>query len=102
MPTNGKGPEKIKDDQQFLVRAAVTYIHEPVELIESYISSLEDNRLTQIEALAENIKRMSDADYIIFGEGYSENRECRTIYDVAQRYYKLILIEKGNKLKGVS
>ena len=103
MPTKGKSPEKINDDNQFLTRAATTYIREPVELIESYISSLNDNNdLSPIEILAENIKRMSEADYIVFGEGFSENRECRTIYDVAQRYYKTILFEKGNKLKGVS
>ena len=100
MPINGKSPERINDNKLFLLRAATNHIHEEVELIESFSDT--EQGLTPIEILGENIKRMNDADYIVFAEGFEEDKECRTEYDVAMRFWKAILVEHGNKLKGVS
>ena len=100
MSIKGKRPDKIEIDKQFLLRLCSVSIHEPVEIIERKIDI--DNENIYMDLFGENIKNMSEADYVIFADGYYKDKICNMEFYIASNFYKTILFEHGNKLKGVS
>lgn len=99
LPMRGKAREEILTAQGKIIDKAFNYFNESVILIESFLS--ENAKLNPLECLGESIKRMSRADYVIFGEGYENARGCRIEYDCAREYGKKILIEHGNDFQEV-
>ena len=99
IPTKGISPEKINKNISYLLRAAASAVNGTIELIDGFVG--DKDKSESLEVLGENIKRMNDADYVVFGEGFENDKGCMTEYNIANRYWKKILIEHGNKLKEV-
>ncbi len=99
LPMRGKTREEILTTQGKIADKTFNYFNESVVLIESFLN--ENPEITPLECLGESIKRMSRADYVIFGEGYENARGCRIEYDCAREYGKKILVEHGNYFQEV-
>ena len=100
IPRN-KSPEQIAVDQDILKKLARIYINDDVTEITHYEDENVNADFQSMIVFAENIKSISEADYLICGEGYEIDKFCKLYYYVAKKFWKKILIEDGKTLKGV-
>ena len=82
MPMNGKSRKEIEQMQDDILISVCNKLNEKIEHIESYL----DNDLSPLGCLAENLKRMSTADYVVFVEGWQNARGCIIERLCAERY----------------
>lgn len=82
LPMKDKTRAEIIMEQGRLLEVASVILDEPVMLVETYI----DEELSPLECLAENLKRMSHADYVLFGEGWIGSRDCMIERECAEKY----------------
>ena len=97
MPMREKSHEEIIRERERLLELAGEYLSEPVKLIENFLSE----EVSALECLGENIKRMSEADYVLFAEGYENARGCKIELACAGKYDKKILLEEAGKIEEV-
>ena len=94
LPDNMDKDEKYTK-QKTLAEMASDYLSATVELREPYPE--EDSN--ELEILAVRLKSMSEAEYVIFPEGWELERESRIEYETAKEYGKKILLEHGEFLQ---
>ena len=99
MPMRDLFEDELPRKQVKLLELAGEYLHEAVELIDSYFSA--EYLRKPLESVGEAIKRMSDADYVVFGEGWNEARGCKIEMACAANYGKKILLEDNGNLEEV-
>ena len=97
MPTTYKTEGEIRREQEELLMLAGEYLKEPVSLVETNI----EDEVSPLECLGESIKRMSEADCVIFSDCWEDARGCRIEYACARDYGKKILVEHGGGLQDV-
>lgn len=90
--------DEIHRRQEKLLELAGEYLHEPVMLIENFIT---DSKYDPLECLGEGIKRMASADYVLFADGFRKSRRCQIELACAVKYGKQILLEDNNKIEEV-
>ena len=98
MPMMDKTQEEINREQERLLMLACEYLKEAVSQIDTYLGG---HQYTPLECLGENIKRMSEADCVIFSDCWENARGCRIEYACARDYGKKILLEHGGQLQEV-
>lgn len=81
MARGDKSPEEILRLQKNLTAAISDSMQENFELIEPYLSDCDD-----LTSLAENIKRMKDADYAVFFDDWQKARYCNIERFCAEEY----------------
>ena len=95
MPESGLTENEKYEIQKELCEEASDFLEATVELIEPCI----EEGSNEFQALASRVKSMSEADYVIFPDGWELKRECRIDYTIAGEYGKKILTGHGNKLQ---
>lgn len=80
MKTDGKSPDELMKIQKNLTAAVAENMQENLALIEPCIA--DDDVIT----LAENIRRMSEADYVIFFDEWQNTRHCKIQRFCAEEY----------------
>ena len=98
MPMRDLFEDEIRSRQQKLLELAGEYLHNPVMLIDTFIT---EGKYNQLECLGECIKRMSSADYVLFAEGFNKSFTCQLELACALKYGKKILLEDNKKLEEV-
>ena len=98
LPMRDKFEDEIRKEQRRLLDAAGEYLKEPVRLIETYQT---EGKYDALESLGECIKRMTGADYVLFGRGWDDARGCKIEMACALQYNKKILLEDGNIIQEV-
>ena len=88
MPMRDKGKEEIVKERERLLALAADTLGEPVELVESYLGQ---GDYSPLECLGESLKRMAEADFVVFGRGWEEARGCRIEHTCATEYEVNIL-----------
>lgn len=84
MPMNGKSKKEIQQTQDDVLISVCNKLNEEIEHVENY---LQDNeKLSRLECLAENLKRMATADYVVFVEGWENARGCKIERLCAENY----------------
>ena len=89
IPMRDKERSEIISEQQKALSALSAYLGEPLMLIETFL----DVDASPLECLGESIKRISSADYILFGEGWENSRGCRVENECAKEYGLKIFYE---------
>ncbi len=89
MPMNGKDRSEIISAQQKILESVSARLNEPVVFVESYLNEV--YKLKPLECLAESLKRMASADYVVFAEGWEKARGCRVERMCAEAYGIAIL-----------
>lgn len=97
MPMRDLLEDEIRRRQEKLLELAGEYLHEPVTLLESYVSS--EHKYSALACLGEAIKRMDDADYVLFASGWGQARGCKIEMACAVSYGKKILLEDNGKVE---
>lgn len=93
MPMRDKERSEIVPAQKKALSALNAYLGKPLMLIETFI----DDKASPLECLGESIKRMSNADYVLFSEGWENSRGCRVEYECAKEYgLKIFFENEGN------
>ena len=99
MPMRDLFEDEIARKQGKLLELAGEHLHDAVELIDSYLP--EEHFRKPLACLGEAIKRMADADYVVFGEGWRDARGCKIEMACAANYGKKILLEDNGNLEEV-
>lgn len=98
-PMRGKSREEIEAERSRLLKLASEYLGEPVVLISSYLNE----NVKPLVCLGENLKRMAEADYVLFRDGFETAErgapECRIEHLCARGYDKKILLEINNQIQ---
>ena len=89
IPMRDKERSEVISGQQKALSYLSEYLSEPLSLIETF---LDDNAST-LECLGESIKRLSNADYVLFAEGWENARRCRIEHECAMEYGLKIFCE---------
>ena len=97
MPMAGKSRDEIKHVQNEIVNTISTALEEKVELIDTYLVEELSNPLI---CLAESLKRMAAADYVVFVDGWEESRVCKVERLCAEEYGLEIIEVKSIDLEG--
>lgn len=82
LPMRDKTRAEIITEQGRLLEVANVILDEPVMLVEMYI----DEKLSPLECLGENLKRMAHADYVLFCNGWIGSRDCMIERRCAEEY----------------
>ena len=98
LPMGKLHEDEIRRKQEKLLELAGEYLHEPVMLIENFIT---DSKYDPLECLGEGIKRMASADYVLFADGFMKASGCKIELACAVKYGKQILLEDKNKIEEV-
>ena len=84
-PMNGRPDEKIKEERQCLINQARLMVGEEVEIIDSFFEwAPHDAR--PLWFLGKSLQLMSQADIVIFGEGWQDARGCKLEHTCAVEY----------------
>ena len=73
-PMTGYSKEEIKEIQDIICQIISSQLGEKLELIQNFPPFKVS--MSALECLGENIKNMSNADYIAFAPGYEGSRVC--------------------------
>ena len=84
--------------REALLELAGEYLRQPVEAITKYDADVKQSELKQ---LGESIKRMADADYILFSGDWRSDRRNKIEMACALAYEKQILLEDNQKIEEV-
>ena len=83
MPMAGKSREEIERVQRETFKTlSASLENESVELIDNYFA----HDLSPLECLAECLKRMAGADYVVFVDGWENARGCKVERLCAEEY----------------
>ena len=91
-PMQGKEREEILEEQQRLLDIAAKELKCEVELVPSFLDG-EEYRNSPLLCLAVSLRRMADADLVVFGRGWKEARGCR-IEHICAEEYKIPFLEE--------
>ena len=99
MPMAGKSREEIErvQDETFNAVAVSLGDDDEAELIRSYIA---EDLAHSLEYLAESLKRMAEADYVAFVDGWETARGCKVERLCAEQYGIGIIDVKSIDLEG--
>ena len=89
IPMRDKERSEIISGQKKALSFLSEYLSEPLMLIETFI----DDNASPLVCLGESIKRMSNADYVLFAEGWENARGCRVEHECANEYGLKIFCE---------
>ena len=95
-PMQGKEREEILEEQQRLLDIAAKELECEVELVPSFLDG-EEYRNSPLLCLAVSLRRMADADLVVFGRGWKEARGCR-IEHICAEEYKIPFLEEGSAM----
>lgn len=84
LPMKDKLRSEIITEQGKILARVNEILGEPVLLIENYMRELYSQK--PLECLGENIKRMAQADCVVFGEGWQDARGCVIERMCAEKY----------------
>lgn len=86
IPMNGKSDENIKYEMKRLKeKVEEIFDYYEIELIDSFIENAPENA-KPLWYLGESIKRLAQADIIIFGSGWEYARGCKIEHECAISY----------------
>ncbi len=99
MPMAGKSREEIESVQEYTFKSVSASLEkESVELINSYLADTDE--LPPLECLAESLKLMARADYVVFVDGWENARGCKVERLCAEQYGLEIIDVKSIDLEG--
>lgn len=82
---NGKSEDDILKERESLIDLAKRIlVNEDVEVIDSYLDLGPDAQ--PLEYLAESIRLMASADYVVFSKGWANYRGCKVEHLAAEGY----------------
>ena len=90
LPMKDKVRDEIITEQGKILARVNEKLGEPVMLVETYMRELYSQK--PLECLGESIKRMAQADCVVFGEGWQESRGC-VIERMCAEQYGLEIVE---------
>ena len=90
LPMEGKTRSEILNEQAKILARVNEKLGEPVMLVETYMRELYSQK--PLECLGESIKRMAQADCVVFGEGWQDARGC-VIERMCAEQYGLEIVE---------
>ena len=99
MPMAGKSREEIEQVQHDVLVAVGDKLNEEVELVENYLG--EDYKRNPVKCLGESIKRLAEADYAVFVDGWEDVRSCEVERFCAESY-EIEMLEATKKREGNS
>ena len=85
IPMRDKERSEVFSVQQKALSYLSEYLSEPLSFI--------DDNASPLECLGESIKRLSNADYVLFAEGWEISRGCRIEHECAMEYGLKIFCE---------
>lgn len=86
IPTKDKLRSEIVTERAKILARVNEILGEPVLLIENDVSSHELYSQKPLVCLGESIKRLSDANCAVFGEGWQNSRRCSLEHICAELY----------------
>lgn len=86
-PMNGLTKEEILKTRQEAIDGLYEYGYEPdeIEIIDS-VFDIDDDFKNPLFYLGKSLELMSEADLIVFTQGWYDTRGCRIEYECAKRY----------------
>ena len=84
-PMMGKSTKRIKEERRELVEQLTKEGHDVIDTVLDISEGL-----SPVYYLGESIKKMSEADAVIFMPGWSNARGCRIEHEIALEYGKFI------------
>lgn len=90
-PMNGKSNEQIKAEREKIVTALEKMHIEVINTIFDF--EVENINNVPVYYLAKSIEKMSNADAVLFMDGWQTARGCQIEYDIALKYKIKVLFE---------
>lgn len=84
-PMNGKTKDEILSVREHLIEVAERIMEKKFDVIDSLILDAPDDA-NALWYLGESLKRMSNADFVIFARNWEKYRGCRLEHQAAQTY----------------
>lgn len=84
-PMNGRPDEEIKEERQCLINQARLMVGEEVNVIDSFFEGAPHDA-RPLWFLGKSLQLMSQADIVVFGEGWQDARGCKIEHTCAVEY----------------